>query len=246
MAGVQTEAVSLACLTPGSFEAKLVCWVGSESKAMHLQNRVTPFGDIVAIPQRGMFTGNRGIIHDPRTKSLLSKRWTNKAWLICSCEYKGRRREIMGTQSWTELFFLDEAVALAAGHRPCFLCRRKAAEAFRAAWAKAKGGAEPTAGEMDTALHTERLISGRRRRHALRSNIVDLPDGAIVSLADEAFTIAKGKAFRWTENGYDQPQTNLHADGLLTPPSSLGALEAGYHPVVHPTIGAYRSNSRRE
>ena len=105
---------------------------------MHLQNRVTPFGDIVAIPQRGMFTGNRGIIHDPRTKSLLSKRWTNKAWLICSCEYKGRRREIMGTQSWTELFFLDEAVALAAGHRPCFLCRRKAAEAFRAAWAKGK------------------------------------------------------------------------------------------------------------
>jgi hypothetical protein len=126
----------------------------------------------------------------------------------------------------------------AAGHRPCFLCRRKAAEAFRAAWAKAKGGAEPTAGEMDAALHTERLISGRRRRHALRSNIVDLPDGAIVSLADEAFTIAKGKAFRWTENGYDQPQTNLHADGLLTPPSSLVALEAGYRPVVHPTIGA--------
>ena len=133
---------------------------------------------------------------------------------------------------------LDEAVALAAGHRPCFLCRRKAAEAFRAAWAKAKGGAEPTAGEMDAALHTERLISGRKRRHALRANIVDLPDGAVVSLADEAFTIAKGKAFRWTEDGYDQPQTDLHADGLLTPPSSLVALEAGYRPVVHPTIGA--------
>jgi hypothetical protein len=205
---------------------------------MHLQNRVTPFGDIVAIPQRGIFTGNRGIIHDPRTKRLLSKRWTNKAWLVCSCEYKGRRREIMGAQSWTELFFLDEAVALAAGHRPCFLCRRKAAETYRAAWARAKGSAEPKADEIDATLHNERLVSGRKRRHALQADIVDLPDGTMVSLADEAFTIAKGKAFRWTEKGYDRPQTNLCADALLTPPSSLMALNAGYRPIVHPMIGA--------
>jgi hypothetical protein len=88
---------------------------------MPLQNRVTPFGDIVAIAQRGLFTGNRGIIHDPATKTLLKKRWATKAWLICVCDYKGRRREVMGGRSWTELFFLDEAVALAAGHRPCFL-----------------------------------------------------------------------------------------------------------------------------
>src|SRR3984893_9626707 len=85
-----------------------------------LQNRVTPFGDIVAIPQRGMFTGNRGIIHDPATKTLLRKRWASKAWLICSCNFKDRRRDVMAGRSWTELFFLDEAVALAAGHRPCF------------------------------------------------------------------------------------------------------------------------------
>ena len=101
-----------------------------------LQNRVTPFGDIVAIPQRGMFTGNRGIIHDPATKTLLRKRWASKAWLICRCDYKDRRRNVMAGRSWTELFFLDEAVALAAGHRPCFLCRRKAAESFRAAWGR--------------------------------------------------------------------------------------------------------------
>jgi hypothetical protein len=86
---------------------------------MHLQNRVNPFGDIVAIPQRGMFTGNRGIIHDSQTKTLIKRRWTSKAWLICSCEYKGRRRSVMGRPTWTELFFLDEAVALAAGHRLC-------------------------------------------------------------------------------------------------------------------------------
>src|SRR6516225_7185084 len=89
-----------------------------------LQNRVTPFGDVVAISQRGLYIGNRGIIHDPATKTLLGRRWTTKAWLVCVLEYKGRRRELMGGRSWTELFFLDEAVALAAGHRPCFFCRR--------------------------------------------------------------------------------------------------------------------------
>src|SRR6476620_12262288 len=86
-----------------------------------LQNRVTPFGDVVAIAQRGLFIGNRGIIHDPATKTLLGRRWTTKAWLVCVLDYKGRRRELMGGRSWTELFFLDEAVALAAGHRPCFM-----------------------------------------------------------------------------------------------------------------------------
>jgi hypothetical protein len=126
-------------------------------KAMPLQNRVTPFGDIVAIPQRGTFTGNRGIIHDPMTKTLLTKRWGSKAWLICSCEYKGRRREVMGRRSWTELFFLDEAVALAAGHRPCFRCRREAAEAFRAAWTAAVGKKESSAAAMDMVLHRERM-----------------------------------------------------------------------------------------
>src|SRR5947207_8281454 len=102
---------------------------------MALQNRVTPFGHIVAISQRGMFTGNRGIIHDPATRTLLKRRWASKAWLVCLCEFKGRHRTVMGGRSWTELFFLDEAVALAAGHRPCFFCRRDAATEFRDCWA---------------------------------------------------------------------------------------------------------------
>jgi hypothetical protein len=101
---------------------------------MSLQNRVTPFGEIIAMPERGLFTGNRGIIHDPATRTLLSRRWATKTWLVCSCDFKGVRRDVMGGRSWTELFFLDEATALAAGHRPCFLCRREAAERFRAAW----------------------------------------------------------------------------------------------------------------
>ena len=107
---------------------------------MPLQNRVTPFGDIVAIPERGLMMGNRGIIHDPASRRLLDRRWASMAWIICLCEFRGVRRKVMSGRSWTELFFLDEATALAAGHRPCFYCRRQAAEAFRAAWAKGNGG----------------------------------------------------------------------------------------------------------
>src|SRR5271163_53197 len=150
---------------------------------MHLQNRVTPFGEIVAIPQRGLFTGNRGIIHDPATRTLLKKRWAIKAWLICVCDYKGRRREVMSGRSWTELFFLDEAVALAAGHRPCFFCRRPSAEAFRAAWTKARGGKVPYAVEMDAVLHEERLDHGCTRLHAVPGDVSELPDGAVIAAA---------------------------------------------------------------
>src|SRR5215471_17818564 len=103
---------------------------------MPLQNRVTPFGEIVAIAQRGLLMGNRGIIHDPGTRTLLNRRWATKAWICCVCAFKGVRREVMGGRSWTELFFLDEATALAAGHRPCFFCRRADADAFRIAWEK--------------------------------------------------------------------------------------------------------------
>jgi hypothetical protein len=98
---------------------------------MPLQNRVTPMGDIVAAPERGTFTGNRGIIHNPQTRTLLKRRWTTRTWLICVLQWRDIRRAVMGTRSWTELFFLDEATGLAAGHRPCFFCRRTAAQAFQ-------------------------------------------------------------------------------------------------------------------
>jgi len=204
---------------------------------MPLQNRVTPFGEIVAIPQRGMFTGNRGVIHDPATRTLLKKRWASKAWLTCLCEFKGRRRAVMGGRSWTELFFLDEAVALAAGHRPCFFCRRRAAEAFRDAWAKSGGGAA-LAAEMDAVLHTERLDHGRKRLHALPCALEELPDGAVIAAAGEAYTIAGGRAFRWTDRGYAAAAAPKipRAEGLLTPPSTLGTIRAGYRPVLHPEI----------
>ena len=106
---------------------------------MPLQNRVTPTGEIIATVHRGMFTGNRGIIHDPASRTLLKRRWASRAWLTCVCDFRGRRREVMAGRSWTELFFLDEATAFAAGHRPCFFCRREDANRFRAAWEKGSG-----------------------------------------------------------------------------------------------------------
>jgi hypothetical protein len=208
---------------------------------MPLQNRVTAFGDIVAIPQRGTFTGNRGIIHDPATRTLLKKRWASKAWLICLCEYQGRRRAVMAGRSWTELFFLDEAVALAAGHRPCFFCRRRAAEGFRDAWAKGRGESMPRAAAMDAVLHAERLDRGGKRLHALSGRPDELPDGAVIAVAGEAYTIALGRAFRWTAQGYAAGVEIPRADGLLTPPSTLGAIGAGYRPVLHPDIYANSS-----
>lgn len=202
---------------------------------MPLQNRVTPFGEIVAIEQRGLFTGNRGIIHDPATRTLLAKRWANKAWLICACDFKGRRRTVMGGRSWTELFFLDEAVALAAGHRPCFFCRREAAEGFRACWASARREALPAAGTIDAVLHGERLMHRTKRLHPFAGPPAALPDGAMVAVGKEAFTLRAGLAHRWTIAGYAAPQHLDHADGLLTPPSTVVALRAGYRPVFHPS-----------
>ena len=145
---------------------------------MPLQNRVTPFGEIVATPHRGRFTGNRGIIHDPATRTLLNRRWSSKAWITCVCEFRGRRRRVMATRSWTELFFLDEATALAAGHRPCFYCRRDDATAFRGAWGQGNGGDSPRAMQMDAVLHAERCEGRAKRLHPLRGPLADLPDGA--------------------------------------------------------------------
>src|SRR5260221_10527212 len=157
-----------------------------QDEPMPLQNRVTPTGDIIATPHRGMFTGNRGIIHDPATKTL-TRRWASQAWLTCLCEFRGWRRKVMGGRSWTELFFLDEATALAAGHRPCFFCRRRDAESFRAAWARGNGGAPPPAPAMDEMLHGERLSGRGKRLHPLPGPLEALPDGAMVAAEGSSY-----------------------------------------------------------
>jgi hypothetical protein len=201
---------------------------------MPLQNRVTPAGEIVSTPQRGLFTGNRGIIHDPATRTLLNRRWSSKAWLTCVCEFRGRRRDVMGTQSWTELFFLDEATAFAAGHRPCFYCRREDAKRFRAAWEKANGRSGVRALEMDEVLHRERLDGRAKRLHPLPMPLEKLPDGAMVQ-AGESYLIARGRALLWSFDGYRQVATQPREAALLTPPSTLRAFSAGYRPVLHPS-----------
>jgi hypothetical protein len=202
---------------------------------MPLQNRVTPFGEIVADPHRGLFTGNRGIIHDPATKTLLKKRWSSPAWLTCVCEFRGRRRKVMGGRSWTELFFLDEATAFAAGHRPCFYCRRDDANRFRAAWEPGNGVADVLAPEIDAVLHRERLDRGGKRLHALPMRLDRLPDGTMVSSGAASYLIAQGSALQWSPAGYRAPSAPISDAMLLTPPSTVRAFSAGYRPVLHPS-----------
>ena len=201
---------------------------------MPLQNRVTPTGEIIATEHRGLFTGNRGIIHDPATKTLLRKRWSNPAWLTCVCEFRGRRRKVMGGRSWTELFFLDEATALAAGHRPCFYCRRDDANRFRAAWQTGNGVADVLAPDIDAVLHRERFAS-RRKLHPLPMPMKKLPDGAMVEAGEGSYLIVAGKPLRWSFAGYRKAGEPLGEAMLITPPSTLRALAAGFQPVLHPS-----------
>jgi hypothetical protein len=202
---------------------------------LHLQNRVTPQGDIISTPQRGLFTGNRGIIHDPATRTLLNRRWSSKAWLTCVCEFRGRRRDVMGTRSWTELFFLDEATAFAAGHRPCFYCRRDDANAFRAAWEEGNGVAHASAPDIDSVLHRERLDGRVKRLHALPMPVEALPDGAMVQAGEDSYLIVRGKALLWSWDGYRKAINPIPNAALLTPPSIVNAFRDGYRPVLHPS-----------
>ncbi|MDN4981641.1 hypothetical protein QY049_00190 [Bradyrhizobium sp. WYCCWR 13022] len=202
---------------------------------MPLQNRVTPTGEIISTPHRGMFTGNRGIIHDPATKTLLRKRWSSPAWLTCTCEFRGRRREVMAQQSWTELFFLDEATALAAGHRPCFYCRRDDANRFRAAWEKGNRVQDVRMHDIDTVLHHERLDRGKKRLHALLVPLDQLPDGAMVQQGEASYLVTLGRVLLWSPAGYIAAEQLPGAATLLTPPSTLRALHAGYQAVLHPS-----------
>ena len=203
---------------------------------MPLQNRVTPFGEIVADPARGLFTGNRGCLCDEAGK-LARRRWRLKAWITCELRFRDWWRPVMQPAVWTELFFLDEATALAAGHRPCAFCRRAAYNRYREAWAAAQGlAAPPKAIEMDAQLHRERINRNRRKR-TFRACPSELPDGAMVRLPGptaQAMLIREGHLMTWTPGGYrgvlpcpDGPVE------VLTPKASVLALAAGYRPVFH-------------
>ncbi|RWC30635.1 hypothetical protein [Mesorhizobium sp.] len=215
---------------------------------MPLQNRVDPFGAIRAVPERGLFTGNRGIIHDPETKTLLKKRWALHAWIICVCQFRDVRREPMGRNrpggkaGWTELFFLDEVTALAAGHRPCFFCQRERAKDFVGRFGEAFGIAEPRAPQVDKRLHKERLASGGKSRMVAVEELAGLPEGAMVADGANAYALRGGKALRWSFAGYGPPTDfgllESKTLSLLTPATTLAVLRHGFRSVWHPTAEA--------
>ena len=141
----------------------------------------------------------------------------------------------MGGRSWTELFFLDEATAFAAGHRPCFFCRRDDANRFRAAWEEGNGVKSILAREIDAVLHGERLERGRKRLHPLPAPVERMPDGAMVQRGEESFLIVQGRVLQWSMAGYSETEIATENAMLLTPPSTLRAMSAGYQPVLHPS-----------
>jgi hypothetical protein len=200
---------------------------------MPLQNRVTPFGDLLAAPARGIFMGNRGGRFHTDARTLIARRWASRQWICCVLDFKRRQRDVWG-RYYTELFFLDEPTALAAGHRPCFECRRKEAQVFAALWQQASRlPTPPKAGEMDDVLHAERL-QGRVKR-LYRDNIDALPDGAFIALEEGAFAVRGDALLRWTPQGYDghrQRPRGIAVD-VLTPPAILAVLSAGYQPHWH-------------
>jgi hypothetical protein len=207
---------------------------------MPLQNRVLPDGEIVAVPGRGLLMGNRGCVHGT-DRRLGVARWRHQAWISCLLDWQGLQRDVMPPGRWTALFFLDEATALAAGHRPCGYCRRQAFGEFAAAWQRASGlGEPPRAPAMDAALHAER-VDPRRHKRTTPSAAGHLPDGAMVRLdSGSGFALVLGGSLRpWSWQGYGGPET-APADReleVLTPPSVLGALAAGYRPLLHPSAG---------
>lgn len=205
-----------------------------------LRNRVDPFGNVQAIPARGLFTGNRGVIHDPATKTLLPRRWTTRAWIVCTLEHpRGTRREPMGRNSpsggagWTELFFLDEVTALAAGHRPCFYCRREAARSFQNCFVGGNRLARATAPQIDGLLHGERHAVTGEMPPLQQDQIRHLPDGAVIAADMETLALRSGQALPWSFSGYGNPQALPAYASLVTPHSTVAALRAGYAPAWH-------------
>jgi hypothetical protein len=208
---------------------------------MPRRNRVTPFGEVVAVPERGTLMGNRGVLHDAGGRVV--RPWQSRRWLLCRLEFRERHRQVMAPGRYTELFFLDEATALAAGHRPCAECQRTRFLAFRDAWAAGDGcGDEPgtiRAATIDDRLQDDRVEPDRTRR-TFRADIAGLPDGVVVTpdgRGGDACLIREGELLAWSPGGYRdrRPRPDGGMVTVLTPRSTVRAIRAGYVPEVHPT-----------
>jgi hypothetical protein len=244
---------------PGSMDSRSSRSLGRMSP---LQNRVAPDGEIIATPHRGLMMGNRGGAFHLPDQTLGPRRWATRQWIACVLEFKGRSREVMQPNRYTELFFLDEATALAAGHRPCFECRRAEAERFAELWAGSQGTAQGSAQgtaqgtargtarrerapAMDEALHAERVDAGRRKL-VYRARRCDLPSGAFVRYARDGgdarpYLTVGNHLLAWHPSGYTSLVMPAHVGDVvevLTPRSIVAVLSAGYRPMLHPTAAA--------
>jgi hypothetical protein len=197
------------------------------------QNRVTPFGELITTPHRGTLMGNRGCLHDAEQR--IRHPFTLKRWIHCVLEFKGRRRAIMTPGRYTELFFLDEATALAAGHRPCAECQRERYRLFREHWAAASGIAGvPSADGMDDVLHAERLEAGRGKR-TYTARLAQLPAGVMVADEAHAYLVLDGALLPWAPEGYG-PRRSASAAAemrVLTPRFIVDVIARGYPVGLH-------------
>jgi hypothetical protein len=215
--------------------------MGREGSNVPRQNRVTPFGEIIATPERGTFLGNRGVLHD--AAGHLRRAWQLKRWLVCVLEFRGRKRQVMTPGHYTELFFLDEATALAAGHRPCAECRPARFLDFCNAWGMAHpaegASARPTAQEIDDRLHAERVAPGRSKR-SFEAALDRLPDGVFVAVAawgGRACLVRGDYLLAWSPGGYGERRRRPKGEAVrvLTPQSTVGTIRSGYVPEIHPS-----------
>jgi hypothetical protein len=206
---------------------------------MPKQNRVTPFGDLISSTAKGTLMGNRGCVHS--NTGQITKTWARQAWVTCLLEYNGRHRQVMAPGQYTELFFLDEATALAAGHRPCGTCQKSRYESFKSVWIKANsnfiGMPATSINDIDRHLHTERYASNGRSELA-QQVLSRLPDGCFVvrqGNRDLAWLYWEGRLYRWTPGGYGageigQPDEVVH---VLTPSSIVRTIREGFSPMAH-------------
>jgi hypothetical protein len=207
---------------------------------MPLQNRVDPWGRLQAVGALGAWMGNRGVLHD-RGKRVVAA-WRLRRWITCVLEFRGRWRQVFAPNRYTELFFLDEATALAAGHRPCAECRRDRYNEFREAWwagqPNVRRGMLPSADDLDRVLHQERVGPGGEKG-TFDARLSSLPAGTLVEREGRACLYWDGKLRPWSFTGYGRairPESSARTK-VLTPRSIVGALRAGFLPQVHPSAG---------
>jgi hypothetical protein len=204
-----------------------------------LQNRITPFGELLATACRGTLMGNRGCLHDEQRQ--IRRSFACRRWILCLLAFRGRRRPVMTPGRYTELFFLDEATGLAAGHRPCWECQRTRYHLFREHWAAANpelaGSVVPAADALDQVLHAERL-EGRRAKRTYRERLSQLPEGVMVADdEDRAYLVWQGALLPWTPAGYGPrvPGPTETALRVLTPRSVVQAIRHGFPVGAHPS-----------